>query len=449
MTTSPPPRSKSPQASGRAASNRTTSSRTTSSRTPAERGAAGSSKPAPRRSAAKAAPRTAAPRTAAQKTASAAPEGHVRLNVFLQSHGVASRRKADELIERGSVKVNGKAVTTLGLRIDPDSTVTVNGKVIKAELPRMTVVFNKPDMCLTTRFDAQARMTIFDFPALKGLPNNVQAVGRLDYRSEGLLILTNDGDLAYALTHPRFSVEKTYAILVADDVTVEDIEKLRAGVKLEDGLAKAISARLGTKEKMGASRGQWIEIVVTEGRNRLIRRMAEALGLKVVRLVRIAIGELRLPTRVSTGQITTVSGHDLAYLEKIKEEMLANRGTPTDLSESGLTPQDLRKRKIKRSLKLNDTEYTDEVQRRSAEAGAKRRVRTGGQPNTLRAPRDSSDAASATQRHEHRSEPKADQKRAPAKSAPPPSTSRSSSARSTTRDTASKRPAKKTGVSKR
>ena len=372
----------------------------------------------PRRAASKSKP--AAPRTAAQKAESAAQEGFVRLNVFLQTHGVASRRKADELIERGTVKVNGKVVTTLGLRIDPDSVVSVNGKLIKAEPPRMTVVLNKPDLCLTTRYDAQSRTTIFDLPALKGLPSNVQAVGRLDYRSEGLLLLTNDGDLAYALTHPRFSVEKTYAILVTDDVTIEDLEKLRAGVKLDDGLAKAISVRMGNKEKMGASRGQWIEIVVTEGRNRLIRRMAEALGLKVVRLVRIALGDLRIPARLSSGQLTAVNAHDLAYLEKIKTEMLANRDSTTDLSDTGLTPQDLRKRKIKRTLKLNDTEYTDEVQRRSAEAGAKRRVRTGGQPNTLHKPQRPSphSASRENEAPEH-------------KKAPPRSSSASSSGRRT------------------
>ena len=306
--------------------------------------------------------------------------GDVRLNVFLQEHGVASRRKADELISSGMVKVNGKSVTQLGARISRDDRVHVHGKLVGTKsLPKVVYILNKPDMCLTTRFDVKARRTIFDLPSVKNLPPNVQAVGRLDYRSEGLLLLTNDGDLAYALTHPRFSVEKTYAVLVSDGVTIEDVEKLRAGVMLDDGLAKAVSVRMGNKERMGATRGQWLELVVTEGRNRLIRRMAEAIGLKVVRLVRVAVGEILLPATLKPGFALPVDADGLEQLELIKADMMQALGSNTRASSNHLDDATRTKRKMKRQLKLNDEEYALEASRRSAEAADKRRLRNDAQ----------------------------------------------------------------------
>lgn len=304
------------------------------------------------------------------------PTDQVRLNVFLQECGVASRRKADELISAGAVKVNGKTVSQLGTRIARTDKVHVQGKLVGAKsIPKVVYILNKPDMCLTTRFDSKMRRTIFDLAALKSLPSNVQAVGRLDYRSEGLLLLTNDGDLAYALTHPRFSVEKTYAVLVSDGVTIEDVEKLRAGVMLDDGMAKAVSVRLGSKEKMGASRGQWLELVVTEGRNRLIRRMAEAIGLKVVRLVRVGMGEILLPATLKPGAITPVDASGQKQLEQIKRDMLKAMSQEKGGKVAFLDAETVSKRKMKRKLKLNDEEYAQETVRRSAEASARRKQR--------------------------------------------------------------------------
>lgn len=309
----------------------------------------------------------------------------IRLNVFLQENGVASRRKADELISSGVVKVNGKAVTQLGTRISLDDKVHVHGKLIGAKnLPKVIYILNKPDMCLTTRFDAKMRRTIFDLAAVKTLPPNVQAVGRLDYRSEGLLLLTNDGDLAFALTHPRFSVEKTYAVLCSDGVTIEDVEKLRAGVMLDDGHAKAVSVRMGSKERMGATRGQWLEIVVTEGRNRLIRRMAEAIGLKVVRLVRIGIGEIMLPATLKSGSIISVDNAARKQLDQIKEDMIRSVDDQQKLHAQFLDEETRVKRKLKRNLKLNDEEYALEAARRSAEASGKRKQRSQSQTQTER-----------------------------------------------------------------
>lgn len=319
------------------------------------------------------------------KKTSGESQDEVRLNVFLQESGVASRRKADELIEAGMVKVNGKSVTQLGTRIRRSDKVHVHGKLIGAKsIPRVVFLLNKPDMCLTTRFDAKGRRTIFDLPSVKVLPPNVQAVGRLDYRSEGLLLLTNDGDLAYALTHPRFSVEKSYAVLVADGVTIEDVEKLRAGVLLDDGLAKAVSVRLGNKERLGVTRGQWLELVVTEGRNRLIRRMAEAIGLKVVRLVRVGMGDVLLPATLKEGHAIAVDAAARSHLEQIKNDMLKTLGSDRAEDRAGRPDEStMAKRKIRRQLKLNDEEYQIESSRRSAEASMKRKQRSQKQREVL------------------------------------------------------------------
>ena len=146
----------------------------------------------------------------------------VRLNVLLQEFGVSSRRKADELIESGAVQVNGKIIRVLGTKIERQSSISVNGKVLKNIPAKVTYILNKPFMTITSRKDDKERATIFDLPEIKKLPLNVQSVGRLDYRSEGLLVLTNDGDLALALSHPKYSVEKTYAVLTSSAFTVED-----------------------------------------------------------------------------------------------------------------------------------------------------------------------------------------------------------------------------------
>jgi pseudouridine synthase len=247
----------------------------------------------------------------------------LRLNVFLQRRGLASRRKADELILSGAVRVNRKVVTTLGVKVLPTDSVSVNGRVVRSEVPQATYLFNKPDLYLTTRKDSRSRNTIFDIQAISKLPGNVQPVGRLDFRSEGLLILTNDGDLAFALSHPKFHVEKTYAVLVSEQFTQTDLEKLRNGVDLPDGFAKPLSVKTGGSEKLGGSKGQWLKIVVTEGRNRLVRRMLAALGFKVVKLVRIGIGTIQLPESLQTGQIVVAPAHVLSQLELYKSRYIS------------------------------------------------------------------------------------------------------------------------------
>lgn len=245
----------------------------------------------------------------------------IRLNVYIQEHGLASRRKADELIQSGLVKVNGQVVKTLGTKIEKTDEILVNGKKLSRRPTKVTYLFHKPYLTMTSRSDDRSRPTIYDLPPLKKLPGNVQPVGRLDFKSEGLLILTNDGDLALALSHPKYSVEKTYSVLLSTQISTLEIDKLKKGLELEDGFAKPVSVKSSSREKFANSTGQWIEITVSEGRNRLVRRMMEALGLKVVRLMRIAIGDVRLPSNLAPGKMRPVTEQEKLYLSQLKKHL--------------------------------------------------------------------------------------------------------------------------------
>ncbi len=301
----------------------------------------------------------------------------IRLNVFLQERGVASRRKADEMIAAGRVSVDGRVVSALGTRVAKNSRVMVDGKAIARSLPTATYMLNKPDLCLTSRSDPQGRPTVFELDDVKRLPANVQSVGRLDFRSEGLLILTNDGDLAFALTHPRFSVEKSYACLVADTIAPDEVEKLRAGVMLDDGFAKPISVRVGNREQLGAGkRGQWVEVVVAEGRNRLIRRMLDHVGHKVLRLVRTAIGDVVLPSGLKPGSVVAVGGVALESLLQIRDEFLSNQNE----SASEFPLRVARKKTSQRRKGLSDEAYVEERTRRSIESSRRQSDRVDRKP---------------------------------------------------------------------
>jgi 23S rRNA pseudouridine2605 synthase len=313
------------------------------------------------------------------------PPEKIRLNVYLQKRGLGSRRKCDELIEVGRVNVDGKKVTVLGTMISPDAQVKVDNQWVQEPIRACYYLLNKPVRTLTSRADAQGRPTIFDLPSVKNLPTNIQSVGRLDFNSEGLILLTNDGEMAYTLTHPKFSVEKSYAVLTNDLITPSDLEKLRSGVILDDGFAKPIRVKLGAKQVLGVSKGHWVEVVVTEGRNRLIRRIFEAVGLKVLRLVRTAIGKSFLADKHKPGDVLPLSKEELSYFEKLKTQMLLEEGKIAPIS---VAPKKLKKstelkpsskevkiRKLKRTQSLNDEAYAQEVQRRSLALAEKSKER--------------------------------------------------------------------------
>jgi 23S rRNA pseudouridine2605 synthase len=211
-----------------------------------------------------------------------------RLNKLLAHAGVGSRRHVEELIAAGRVTVDGRPVRELGTRVDPEAQhVTVDGQPVKLERPVYWVV-NKPRGYLCTNEDPAGRPRAIDL--VPHVAQRVYTVGRLDEDSEGLLLLTNDGDLAHRLMHPRFGVEKTYLVQVAGHPSRDDVAQLLQGVWLSDGHVRA--RRVKVVKTQGDS--TWMQVVLSEGKNREIRRMLARLKHKVLRLRRIAIGPVRL-----------------------------------------------------------------------------------------------------------------------------------------------------------
>jgi len=214
----------------------------------------------------------------------------VRLNKFISSAGVASRRKADELTENGKVKVNGKTVYELGSRINPRTDkVTVKGKPIWAKSKKIYLMFNKPERVLTTMNDPEGRPTVGDF--IKKKKYRLFPVGRLDWESEGLLLLTNDGDFSNEVMHPKSKITKTYLVKLNGQPTESNLQKLLKGVSIVGGKVKAVS--IG-RVKRSSSKYDWIRIGITEGKNRQIRRMFEKIGFDVKKLRRVSIGKLNM-----------------------------------------------------------------------------------------------------------------------------------------------------------
>lgn len=212
----------------------------------------------------------------------------MRLQKYLANAGVSSRRKAEELIAAGRVKVNGRVITELGSKIDDSKdVVVVNGQQIRPA-ETMWIALHKPPGYVSTRRDPQGRPTVYDLlpPALHGL----FYVGRLDLDSEGLLLLTNDGDRANRMLHPRYEVERVYEVLVRGEVKPDRIQQLLDGVELDDGVATAESVKV-----LGVTRNQMrLRLVLREGRKREVRRMLWAVGHKVLRLKRLSYGPIKL-----------------------------------------------------------------------------------------------------------------------------------------------------------
>ena len=208
-----------------------------------------------------------------------------RLQKILAHAGVASRRKAEELIEAGHVSVNGTVVRELGSKADLDQDlIEVDGRTIRETQDKVYYVLYKPAGCVTTLSDPENRPTIKAY--LEEIPERVYPVGRLDYDVEGALIVTNDGDLAFSMMHPRFGVRRTYLAKVHGVPAAEQLERLRRGVRLEDGRARALEADLHSR----TPRNTWVRVVVAEGRQHLVKRLMEAVGAPVQKLHRADYG---------------------------------------------------------------------------------------------------------------------------------------------------------------
>ena len=239
-----------------------------------------------------------------------------RLHKFLSRCGVASRREAESLILQGRVTVNGQVVQELGTRIQPGrDRVEVDGIPVKPQ-PFTYIVLNKPPGFVTTVEDREGRPTVMAL--LKGLKTRVYPVGRLDMESEGLLLLTNDGELAFRLMHPRYHVEKRYLVKVRGTPPEKKLERLRRGVRLEDEkrpgvFRKTAPARIKVIKTKGKE--TLLEVVLREGRKRQIRRMFQAIGHPVVSLVRVAVGNITLEG-LPKGKYRHLTAQEVAQLRR-------------------------------------------------------------------------------------------------------------------------------------
>lgn len=213
-----------------------------------------------------------------------------RLQKYLANSGIASRRKAEEYILAGKVKVNGNIVTELGTKVNPKKDIIeFEGKRVNNNIKKVYVLLNKPIDYVTTVKDQFSRNTVVDL--VKNAGNNLLPVGRLDMYTSGALILTNDGDFIFRVTHPKHEVEKTYTVTLRGKVTNEDVENLRQGVIIDDDYkTKPAKVRImKIDEEKNLSR---LEIVIHEGKNRQVRKMCEAIGKKVIALHRSKIGNI-------------------------------------------------------------------------------------------------------------------------------------------------------------
>ncbi|GAA4182189.1 pseudouridine synthase [Gryllotalpicola koreensis] len=237
-----------------------------------------------------------------------------RLQKVMAAAGVASRRASEEMIVRGRVTVNGKKVTELGARIDPmTDLLAVDGVAVQLDQSKRYVMLNKPTKVISSMSDERGRTDLSGF--VTQYEERLFNVGRLDYDTSGLLVLTNDGPLAQVLAHPSFGVEKTYIAKVKGTVTAQTLQLLKSGIELEDGPIRIDRGKLVTR---GASDGaSMVELTLHSGRNRIVRRMMEAAGHPVIELVRRSFGPLHLGslklgrtrelTKIELGQLLTLA----------------------------------------------------------------------------------------------------------------------------------------------
>ena len=234
----------------------------------------------------------------------------MRINKFLAEQGVASRRESDELIKTGRVAINGKKAN-LGDDVLASDTVTIDGKILSHKVKYEYYLLNKPKGCVSTVSDDKGRKTVMNF-----LPENagrVFPVGRLDYDTEGMLLLTNDGDLAYRLTSPKSEIPKTYLVRVEGTITASQLNRVRAGVEIERGIVtKKCKVTVLETDKTYTK----MQIVLTEGKNREIRKMFEVVGKTVNFIKRTKIGDLTL-SGLDRGAVRRLSQEEIYYLKNL------------------------------------------------------------------------------------------------------------------------------------
>ncbi|MCX7135837.1 MAG: pseudouridine synthase, partial [Proteobacteria bacterium] len=241
----------------------------------------------------------AAPRGGRRAAPPSAPEATQKLQKVLAQSGLGSRRDMELLISGGRVTVNGE-VATIGARVGPADQIKVAGRIVRAHstsrLPRV-LLYHKPEGEIASRDDPRGRPSVFErLPALTGA--KWISIGRLDFNTCGLLMFTTSGELANRMMHPRFEIEREYAVRVMGKLTQEHVQHLMQGVELDDGVARCERVDL----RGGEGANQWCHVVLKEGRNRIVRRLFEKLGFIVSRLMRVRYGPVELPSRVKRNQ---------------------------------------------------------------------------------------------------------------------------------------------------
>jgi 23S rRNA pseudouridine2605 synthase len=256
----------------------------------------------------------------------------VRLNKALSEAGITSRRKADRLIEQGLVLVNGKKVFELGVRVNPETDkIVVDGSPVTFAHKKFYIMFHKPKGVLTTLSDPEGRPTVADYFAK--FPVRIFPVGRLDWESEGLLLLTNDGDFSNRVMHPRQEITKTYWVKVNGQPEKHDIDKLLAGVTTVTGKVRARHIEK-LKRPDGSDQYDWYKVVISEGKNRQIRNMFAKIDMDVLKLQRVAIGRLKLGS-LPRGEWTEISESQLKriYTPDLPEELTLKKPAKPGTSE--------------------------------------------------------------------------------------------------------------------
>jgi 23S rRNA pseudouridine2605 synthase len=236
----------------------------------------------------------------------------IRLHKAIADSGLASRRAAEEMIRQGKVTVNGEVVTAMGVTVDPRTdSITVDGTPLGKADRKRTYLFYKPIGLICTRDDPHDRRTVFDI-----LPDEIgtglHSAGRLDMDAEGLLILTNDGDLTLKLTHPSSHLPKTYLVKVKGEVLLRSLKKLRRGVELEDGVT--LPASVSVIKGKGTERNTWLRMVLKEGKKNQIKRMCDVVGNRVLSIKRISIGGMMLPEKMKPGTFKKLSKKEIETL---------------------------------------------------------------------------------------------------------------------------------------
>jgi 23S rRNA pseudouridine2605 synthase len=253
-----------------------------------------------------------------------------KLQKVLAQAGLGSRREMEELVRAGRVTVNGEPAR-IGARVGPNDVIRVEGRVVRGaerKRPPRVLLYHTPEGEIVSRDDPAGRASVFDrLPPVRGA--KWLAVGRLDYNTGGLLLLTTEGELANRMMHPRYGLEREYAVRVRGRLTEEQLARLRSGIPLDDGMARCDAVEDGGGE--GANR--WYRVVIREGRNRILRRLFDALGLTVSRLMRVRFGSVTLPPRLKRGQYVELPPREVQHL-------LASLGFQrTDVRQN---PKDLR-----------------------------------------------------------------------------------------------------------